>query len=120
MSGEKKTWVDVQKKTFTRWSNSFLRYRALKINDLETDLDEGVLLVNLLEILSDKSLGKINKAPKMKPQKLENISAALKFITSQGIKLVGIGPRYPRSQPQAHFGSYLDSHSSLPDPTRWT
>jgi filamin len=91
MSGEK-TWVDVQKKTFTRWSNSFLRYRAMKINDLATDLDEGVLLVNLLEILSDKSLGKINKTPKMKPQKLENISAALKFITAQGIKLVGIGP----------------------------
>jgi filamin len=87
-----RTWVDVQKKTFTRWSNSFLRYRALKINELDQDLTDGVLLISLLEILSDKSLGKYNKTPKMKPQKLENISAALKFITSQGIKLVGIGP----------------------------
>jgi filamin len=91
MSGEK-TWVDVQKKTFTRWSNSFLRYKAQKINDLETDLEDGVLLIVLLEILSDKSLGRYNKTPKMKPQKLENISSALKFIAAQGIKLVGIGP----------------------------
>jgi len=90
-TGER-TWVDVQKKTFTRWSNSFLRYRALKINELDQDLTDGVLLIQLLEILSDKSLGKYNKTPKMKPQKLENISAALKFITGQGIKLVGIGP----------------------------
>jgi len=90
-TGER-TWVDVQKKTFTRWSNSFLRYRKLKINELETDLSDGILLIQLLEILSDKSLGKFNKTPKIKPQKLENLSAALKFITSQGIKLVGIGP----------------------------
>jgi len=91
MSGER-TWVDVQKKTFTRWANSFLRYRALKLENLEDDLTDGINLVQLLEILSDKSLGKYNKAPKLKPQKLENISAALKFIQAQGIKLVGIGP----------------------------
>eukprot|EP01102_Stenamoeba_stenopodia_P008123 TRINITY_DN230_c0_g1_i4.p1 TRINITY_DN230_c0_g1~~TRINITY_DN230_c0_g1_i4.p1 ORF type:complete len:323 (+),score=106.91 TRINITY_DN230_c0_g1_i4:48-1016(+) len=90
-TGER-TWVDVQKKTFTRWSNTFLRYRKAKINDLEFDLHDGVLLIQLLEIISDKSLGKYNQTPKIKPQKLENLSAALKFITSQGIKLVGIGP----------------------------
>jgi len=91
MSGER-TWVDVQKKTFTRWANSFLRYRALKINELAEDLTDGIMLVQLLEILSDKSLGKYNKTPKLKPQKLENISAALQFIQRQGIKLVAIGP----------------------------
>jgi len=90
-AGER-TWVDVQKKTFTRWSNTFLRYRKAKINDLETDLHDGILLIQLLEIISDKSLGKYNQTPKIKPQKLENLSAALKFIASQGIKLVGIGP----------------------------
>jgi len=50
-----------------------------------------LLLIDLLEILSAKEIGRYNKKPKNKPQKLENLNAALNFITHQGIKLVGIG-----------------------------
>jgi len=88
-----RSWIDVQKKTFTRWSNNFLMHRKMKINELETDLQNGLLLINLLEIISSKEIGgKYNKQPKMKPQLLENTSLALKFVQKEGIKLVGIGP----------------------------
>jgi len=88
-----RTWVDVQKKTFTRWSNNFLLQRKLKINDLEFDLENGLLLINLLEIISNKDIGaKYNKNPKIRSQLLENTSLAVKFIKGEGIKLVGIGP----------------------------
>lgn len=87
-----RTWVDVQKKTFTRWCNNFLSERLMKLADLETDLSDGIKLINLLEILSGKSLGKYNKKAGIRPQKLENVSTALAFIKSERIKLVAIGP----------------------------
>lgn len=90
--GEGRTWVDVQRKTFTRWMNQFLSERMLKVEDLEEDLKDGVKLCNLLEIISSKSLGKFVKQPKTRYQFLENNSRALKFIQDEGLKVVGIGP----------------------------
>jgi filamin len=88
-----RSWVAVQKKTFTRWSNNFLKDRKMHITDLTTDLATGINLINLLEIISAKEIGgRYNKTPKLAPQKLENVSLALKFIQQQGIKLVAIGP----------------------------
>jgi filamin len=88
-----RTWVDVQKKTFTRWCNNYLKERKMYITNLETDLANGLMLINLLEIISNKDIGaRYNKAPKIRNQLLENTSIALKFIANQHIKLVGIGP----------------------------
>lgn len=84
------TWVRVQQKTFTRWVNTYLVERMLKCEDIQADLHDGVLLINLLEIISSKSLGKYNKGPKIKMQKLENLNAALAFLKSEGIQLVNI------------------------------
>jgi hypothetical protein len=88
-----RSWIDVQKKTFTRWSNNFLMRRKMKINDLQTDLADGLYLINLLELISNKEIGgRYNKNPKIRSQLLENTSLALKFVQQNGIKLVGIGP----------------------------
>lgn len=84
-------WVEIQKKTFTRWANTFLKERMMKVDDLEVDLCDGVNLINLLEIISSKTIGKYNKAPKIRTQKLENNLFALKFLQSENIKLVNIG-----------------------------
>jgi len=63
------------------------------IQNLETDLANGLVLINLLEVISNKDIGaRYNKQPKMRPQLLENNSMALSFIQRNGIKLVGIGP----------------------------
>jgi filamin len=85
-------WVDIQKRTFTRWANNFLSERMMKINDIGTDLSDGLLLINLLEIISDKQLQGYNKKPKIRAQKLENTGLALRFLKQEGIKLVAIGP----------------------------
>ena len=45
-----------QKKTFTKWANSFLRDRSIEIGDLYTDLQDGRNLLILLEKLSHETL----------------------------------------------------------------
>eukprot|EP01103_Thecamoeba_quadrilineata_P003614 TRINITY_DN13370_c0_g1_i1.p1 TRINITY_DN13370_c0_g1~~TRINITY_DN13370_c0_g1_i1.p1 ORF type:complete len:447 (+),score=95.94 TRINITY_DN13370_c0_g1_i1:36-1376(+) len=87
-----KKWMAGQKRTFTRWANNFLQARKLKINDLESDLADGINLINLVEILTNKSIGiKYKTAPKNKAAKLENICFALDFVQKNGVRLVGIG-----------------------------
>jgi len=86
------TWVSVQKKTFTRWANQFLSERMLKMTDLQEDLKDGLKLCNLLEIISDKSLGNFNRKPQLRYHFLENNGIALNFIKKEGLTLVGIGP----------------------------
>jgi filamin len=90
--GEEPAWVRIQKKTFTRWCNNYLTQRSLGINDLQADLQDGVLLHNLLEILGNEDvLPKANKKAKLKLQKVENLNTCLKYIKAKNIKLVGIG-----------------------------
>jgi len=85
-------WIDIQKRTFTRWANNFLTERMMKIEDLGTNLSDGLLLVNLLEVISSKPIPAYNKKPKIRAQKLENTGACLQFLKNEGIKLVAIGP----------------------------
>jgi filamin len=85
-------WIDIQKRTFTKWCNSHVAERMLKINNLDTDFEDGVLLCALLEQISSKNVGIVNKKPKIRAQKLENTGAALRFLRDEGIKLVAIGP----------------------------
>jgi len=85
-------WERIQTKTFTNWVNSHLVKRGLKIASLDTDLQDGVNLINLLEIIADESFGKFEKNPKMRIHKVENVGKALKFIANHGVKLANIGP----------------------------
>ena len=57
---EEEGWVRVQKKTFTRWCNSYLRRRkngpggeGILVEDLYADLEDGFRLNNLLQIISN-------------------------------------------------------------------
>lgn len=86
-----KTWEVIQKKTFTNWINNNLKQKGSKIEDIEVDLSDGVKLIQLLEIIGDESLGRYNKAPKMRIQKVENMNTALAFIKSRGVGLTNIG-----------------------------
>ena len=87
---ENEDWIRVQVKVFTRWANRFLSERVLKINDLKTDLCDGVMLINLTEIISKDNLGKYVKNPKMKLQKLGNIDIALQYLRKH-VRLENIG-----------------------------
>jgi len=81
-------WVRMQTKTFIRWCNIFLRERGLLLHDLE-DLVDGILLINLLEIITSKAIPH-NKKPKIRLQRYENLSRALTFLNEEGIRLVSI------------------------------
>jgi hypothetical protein len=84
-------WVLVQKRTFTRWCNTYLLNKS-PIQDLATDFSDGVAFCHLLEAISKKALPKWNTKPKIKAQKLENVSVGLAFLKQEGIRLVSIGP----------------------------
>lgn len=84
-------WKRIQQNTFTRWVNEHLKTANKHINDLETDLSDGLGLVTLIEVLAEKRLPKHNKKPNFRSQKLENVSVALKFLDDEGIRIVNIG-----------------------------
>jgi len=89
---ENLNWVRVQKKTFTRWCNTYLLERRIKIEDLSADLGDGKALINLLEQISSKTVAPVyNKNPKIRVQKIENVNFGLEFLKNEGIKLVGVG-----------------------------
>ncbi len=87
-------WKRIQKKTFTRWCNEHLKVQKMFIDDLAKDFSDGVRLVVLLEVLSQKKIGRYNKKPRVHAQKMENVEKALDFIMKkERIRLVNIGKR---------------------------
>ena len=50
---EQEDSVEVRKKTFTNWANEKLKAQeGVRLADLETDLEDGVILIKLLEMLA--------------------------------------------------------------------
>eukprot|EP01105_Mastigella_eilhardi_P007242 TRINITY_DN18745_c0_g1_i1.p1 TRINITY_DN18745_c0_g1~~TRINITY_DN18745_c0_g1_i1.p1 ORF type:complete len:626 (+),score=222.66 TRINITY_DN18745_c0_g1_i1:58-1935(+) len=84
-------WERIQIKTFTAWANMHLAKRCQKIDSILTDFQDGVKLADLLEIIGDGSI-KINKNPKFRLHKIENLGKCLRFIEEHDVKLASIGP----------------------------
>jgi len=51
---KEKGWEKVQIKAFTAWINNVLAKREMTVNEIKTDLGDGVKLLNFLELLSAK------------------------------------------------------------------
>ncbi|KAG9295436.1 hypothetical protein G9A89_013465 [Geosiphon pyriformis] len=87
-----RTWETIQEKTFTKWVNSKLALKTIPpIGDLNSEMSDGVRLIQLLEIIGDISFGKYNKNPRMRIQKVENVNKALEFIKHRNVSLTNIG-----------------------------
>lgn len=85
-------WKKIQQNTFTRWCNEHLKVFNKRINDLQKDLSDGLKLIGLLEVLSQKKMyRKYHSRPNFRQMKLENVSVALEFLEREHIKLVSIG-----------------------------
>ncbi|OXB50856.1 hypothetical protein ASZ78_000102 [Callipepla squamata] len=85
-------WKKIQQNTFTRWCNEHLKCVHKSIGDLQRDLGDGLRLIALLEVLSQKKMGrKHHPRPNFRQMKLENVSVALEFLERERIKLVSIG-----------------------------
>ncbi|KAM6962064.1 filamin-C-like isoform 3-T3 [Tautogolabrus adspersus] len=84
-------WKKIQQNTFTRWCNEHLKCMNKRINDLQKDLSDGLKLIGLLEVLSQKKMyRKYHCRPNFRQMKLENVSVALEFLEREHIKLVSI------------------------------
>src|SRR5690242_10905342 len=68
--------------------------RGHSVHDLQSDFSDGTLLIQLLEILSERKLPRYTKQPRFLSQKIDNISIALKFMEDvMDIKVVGCTPQ---------------------------
>ncbi|XP_071665312.1 spectrin beta chain, non-erythrocytic 5 [Patagioenas fasciata] len=85
--------MSMQKKTFTNWMNNvFFRNNVkVEIQDIYTDLKDGISLMQLLELLSGEALPKPNRG-KMRVHFLENNSKAITFLKSKQVQVKVIGP----------------------------
>lgn len=88
---EQQRWITVQQKTFTKWLNTKVEARNVEVKDLVADLSDGVILIHLLECLSNESLGRYASKPKLRVQRFENANLGLDFIKSRGIQMTNIG-----------------------------
>ncbi|KAG7281052.1 hypothetical protein CRUP_016684 [Coryphaenoides rupestris] len=85
-------WKKIQQNTFTRWCNEHLKCVNKSIGDLQREFGDGLKLISLLEVLSQKKMyRKHHVRPNFRQMKLENVSVALEFLDRERIKLVSIG-----------------------------
>ncbi|KAI1008111.1 Alpha-actinin-like protein 1 [Podosphaera aphanis] len=88
---EQQQWITVQQKTFTKWLNTKIESRDVTVVDLVKDLSDGVILIHLIECLSNESLGRYAAKPKLRVQRFENANLSLDFIRMRGIQMTNIG-----------------------------
>ena len=84
-------WIAVQEKTFAKWLNTKIASRDVQITDIVKDLSDGIILIHLLEVLGNESLGRYAARPKLRVQRFENVNTALDYIKSKSIQLTNIG-----------------------------
>jgi hypothetical protein len=60
-------WLRLQRKIFSRWVNQKLSVKQGKCHDIVDEIKDGLLLVQLVEILSEKPYngGKMDPKPKV-------------------------------------------------------
>ncbi|XP_068625866.1 spectrin beta chain, non-erythrocytic 5 isoform X2 [Battus philenor] len=81
--------LHIQKKTFTKWVNSFLQKARMEVEDLFVDLADGRRLLKLLEIISGERLPRPNSG-RMRVHKIENVNKSLGFLHTK-VRLESIG-----------------------------
>lgn len=84
---EDDNWKNVQRKTFTKWLNTKI---TKPVNDLYADLQDGIVLCELIQKLSNARIVH-NKVAITRFQKIENVQNALTFLHENNIKLINIG-----------------------------
>ena len=90
-------WKKVQENTFTKWVNNCLKGHLTttkqRVMSLQTDLEDGTILAELLENIAKTRFHHVTEARmlRFKPQKQENLGYSFKFMEQEKIKLVNIG-----------------------------
>ncbi|KRY19176.1 Dystonin [Trichinella patagoniensis] len=84
--------ANIQKKAFTVWMNRLLESRSKKVNDLFVDLKDGILLLNVLELLTGKQLKPDQGL--LRIHHVQNVSKVLNFLIEENVKLVNMRPEH--------------------------
>ncbi|UJR26821.1 hypothetical protein I4U23_008134, partial [Adineta vaga] len=81
---------DIQKKAFTKWINNRLAEKSSTppVTDLFQDLRDGVILLQLLEVLTGNECKRENG--KMRVHHIENVNKVIAILNEHGIKLLSI------------------------------
>ncbi|XP_055363464.1 neuron navigator 2 isoform X4 [Betta splendens] len=77
---------------YTDWANHYLARSGHKrlIKDLQTDVADGVLLAEIIQVVANEKIGDINGCPRSRSQMIENIDACLSFLAAKGINIQGL------------------------------
>ncbi|XP_062417844.1 neuron navigator 2 isoform X3 [Pungitius pungitius] len=84
--------LEDQKRIYTDWANHYLAKSGHKrlIKDLQTDVADGVLLAEIIQVVANERIGDINGCPKSRSQMIENIDACLSFLAAKGVNIQGL------------------------------
>ncbi|XP_041639463.1 neuron navigator 2 isoform X2 [Cheilinus undulatus] len=79
-------------KIYTDWANHYLAKSGHKrlIKDLQTDVTDGVLLAEIIQVVANEKIDDINGCPKSRSQMIENIDACLSFLAAKGVNIQGL------------------------------
>eukprot|EP00094_Tigriopus_californicus_P012072 TCALIF_11665-PA protein Name:"Similar to DMD Dystrophin (Gallus gallus)" AED:0.11 eAED:0.12 QI:11/0.44/0.31/0.89/0.88/0.89/19/143/3398 len=82
---------DITKKTFGKWLNSHLTDRpgARTVTDLYYDLRDGHILLDVLEVLTQRKIR--HERGSLRVHKLSNVNTVLNVLKENQVKLVNIG-----------------------------
>ncbi|XP_028414728.1 nuclear anchorage protein 1-like isoform X2 [Dendronephthya gigantea] len=86
----KESLEEINIRTFTKWINSKLGGEQPAVKNLIKDLQDGRVLLSLLEVLLKVKL-RAEKG-KLKFHKINNVNKVLKTLEDEGLKLHGISP----------------------------
>ncbi|XP_060923845.1 neuron navigator 2 isoform X2 [Limanda limanda] len=77
---------------YTDWANHYLAKSGTKrlIKDLQTDVADGVLLAEIIQVVANEKIDDINGCPKSRSQMIENIDACLTFLAARGVNIQGL------------------------------
>ncbi|XP_041847940.1 neuron navigator 2 isoform X2 [Melanotaenia boesemani] len=84
--------LEDQKRIYTDWANHYLAKSGHKrlIKDLQTDVTDGVLLAEIIQVVANEKIDDINGCPKSRSQMIENIDACLSFLAAKGVNIQGL------------------------------
>jgi len=82
---------EIEKRVFTRWINCKLKQFNKFVTDIQQDLTNGLVLADLIEILSHQKINQINLTIDQIETRIYNINQIIIFLKTLNISINDIG-----------------------------
>eukprot|EP00475_Leptophrys_vorax_P006578 TRINITY_DN1408_c0_g1_i1.p1 TRINITY_DN1408_c0_g1~~TRINITY_DN1408_c0_g1_i1.p1 ORF type:complete len:1961 (-),score=559.26 TRINITY_DN1408_c0_g1_i1:60-5942(-) len=89
-------WIASQKVTFTKWCNRYLAEKKYPLieGDIAKAFESGTQLIYLISAVYGTPLPKFKADPKIKPQKLDNITLAMNMLDQNEVRTNALQPEH--------------------------